>query len=468
MKQAMLLTIMLLILTTLNAQVAINSNGANPNASAMLDISSTNKGVLITRMTSTQRKAISNPEAGLLVYDTDRQTIYLFDGTDWHPFSTTVDNALPPLQRSYPGTYQHSKYGTAVAIHANYAVVGAPWDGTDGVTMGAAFVYIRDNGAWKLHAKLVPSNGSLEDDFGASVDIFNNTIVVGAPKKTISNQANRGRAYVFQLEGNTWVQKAGLQASNGVADDEFGTSVSVSGITIAVGAPYTDYQGHSNAGSVYVFKLENNFWNQKATLNCPNPGSGYFYGTSVELQLNKLLIGAPGGYVDGYAGAAFFHVNNDGAAVTWSLSSTLLPVENMQSRMQFGFSLAMTSDTVLVGAPRYDWIGGGTDGGLWAIFRPQNNGATWLFWDAFGSWDENAQEGYSVSLDGSVCYIGAPHWGSEKGRVLVASYGKSYYVHNVDPMVKGLFGTVVAAYNGYYIVGAPSNEGPTVNFGIKK
>jgi hypothetical protein len=402
----------------------------------------------------------------LLVYDTDRQTIYLFDGGEWHPFSITTDKVLPPLQRSYPGTSQQSQYGIAVAIHGNYAVVGAPRDVADGQSIGAAFVYVRENGAWKLQTKLVPSNGSSGDDFGASVDIFNDIIVVGAPKKTISNQEKRGRAYVFQREGNVWVQKAGLMASNGVAEDEFGSSVSVSGITIAVGAPNTDYQGFANAGSVYVFKLENSFWNQKAIINCPNPGNNYLYGFSLELYLNKLIAGAPGGWVDNYTGAAFTHVNNDGAAVTWTLTSTLLPVDNMQEKMQFGFSVAMSSDTVLVGAPRYDWAGGGTDGGMWSVFYTAN-GLNWFFLKAYGSYDKDAQEGYSVSIDGSDCYIGTPYWGSNKGRVAIVSNAKWKYVYNVDPLINGWFGSAVAGHNGYYIIGAPSVEGPTINFGIK-
>ena len=86
-----------------SSQVPINNNGNNPPATSMLDVSSTTKGMLIPRMTSAQRKAIGNPEMGLLVYDTDRQTIYLFDGVNWKPMMFTIDGNLPPISRQPDG-----------------------------------------------------------------------------------------------------------------------------------------------------------------------------------------------------------------------------------------------------------------------------------------------------------------------------------------------------------------------------
>ena len=74
---------------TLNAQQNVGIGTSTPNASAQLDVSSTNKGALIPRMTTTQRKAISAPAAGLLVFDMDKKTIYMHDGIKWHPFLTT-------------------------------------------------------------------------------------------------------------------------------------------------------------------------------------------------------------------------------------------------------------------------------------------------------------------------------------------------------------------------------------------
>ncbi|MEO1514229.1 MAG: hypothetical protein AAFV95_04430 [Bacteroidota bacterium] len=70
-------------ITPLQAQLAINSDGSLPDSSAMLDISSTDKGFLIPRLTTTQRNNISNPASGLLVYDSNQQSFWYFNGTDW-------------------------------------------------------------------------------------------------------------------------------------------------------------------------------------------------------------------------------------------------------------------------------------------------------------------------------------------------------------------------------------------------
>src|SRR5215216_3898799 len=82
-----------------SSQVAINNNGNNPATTSMLDVSSTTKGMLIPRMTSAQRKAITNPEIGLLVYDIDRQTIYLFEGQKWKPMMTATESTAPLVSR---------------------------------------------------------------------------------------------------------------------------------------------------------------------------------------------------------------------------------------------------------------------------------------------------------------------------------------------------------------------------------
>jgi hypothetical protein len=85
----------IIIVTTLPTQVSINTTGNNPSSSAMLDVSSTNKGFLMPRMTTVQRNAIANPEAGLFVFDLDKQTAYMFDGATWRSMMFMSNNQLP-------------------------------------------------------------------------------------------------------------------------------------------------------------------------------------------------------------------------------------------------------------------------------------------------------------------------------------------------------------------------------------
>ena len=83
-KLTILLTAVLFTALSTMAQVAINTDGTSPDASAMLDVKSTEKGILIPRMTTAQRTGISSPAQGLMVYDTDLDAFYFYDGTEWH------------------------------------------------------------------------------------------------------------------------------------------------------------------------------------------------------------------------------------------------------------------------------------------------------------------------------------------------------------------------------------------------
>jgi hypothetical protein len=103
-----------------------------------------------------------------------------------------------------------------------------------------------------------------EGHFGTSLSILGDTIVVGAPDASDDEFGNPGAAYVYVLDGSKWIRQAILKASNPGSGDKFGCSVSISGDTIVVGAPYEDSSATgvngdgdddnaSGSGAVYVF-----------------------------------------------------------------------------------------------------------------------------------------------------------------------------------------------------------------------
>src|SRR5687767_2225383 len=176
-----IICILLLIITSITSvsQVAINTSGiTNAASSSMLDVSSTSKGILLPRMSSSQRKAIANPETGLLVYDTDRQTIYLFDGENWRPMMVTADHLASLIPRIPSGVKPYGQFGSAVDIDGNYAVVGAPQDTANNIQSGSIYIYFKENGTWKQQAKITAPNAVSGDQFGTSVSIKDDVIVV--------------------------------------------------------------------------------------------------------------------------------------------------------------------------------------------------------------------------------------------------------------------------------------------------
>ena len=141
------------------------------------------------------------------------------------------------------------QFGYSVNIYDNTAIVGTPFDDDAGSASGAAYVYTTtDNWASRTEKKLTASDASGNDNFGKSVSIYDNTAIVGA----IYDDNRPGAAYVFTRSGTNWTQQQKLTASDAAANDEFGTSVGIYGDSAIIGARFDDDAG-SNSGSAYVF-----------------------------------------------------------------------------------------------------------------------------------------------------------------------------------------------------------------------
>lgn len=124
-------------------------------------------------------------------------------------------------------------------------------DDDNGGDSGSAYLYTRSNGVWSEQAKLLPSDGAVNDRFGVSVSVSGNTAVIGNARDD-DNGGDSGSAYVFDLTGATGVvnEVAKLLPSDGAANDFFGNSVAVSGNTAVIGGLFFD-----RSNLAYVFDL---------------------------------------------------------------------------------------------------------------------------------------------------------------------------------------------------------------------
>jgi len=300
---------------------------------------------------------------------------------------------------------------------------------------GAAYVFTRSGTSWTQQAYLKASNADSGDLFGWSVAISDNTLVVGAIGEASSaagDQANNsaaftGAAYVFTRSGTTWSQQAYLKASNANAVDNFGTSVAISGDTLVVGAIEEDSDGTSegdnsanNAGAAYVFSRSGTTWTQQAYLKASNADAGDRFGTSVAISGDTLVVGASGedsratgGEADdsaGGAGAAYVFTRN---GTTWS-QQAYLKASNAESSDSFGFSVAISGDTLVVGAIGEDSSvsGGEADdsaGGAGAAYVFTRNGSTWsqqAYLKASNA-ETNDRFGTGVAISGDTLVVGA-------------------------------------------------------------
>jgi hypothetical protein len=228
-------------------------------------------------------------------------TVHLYDltGNDWEPRQTLRVSGLRPGAR----------FGASVALGATWLVVGAPEEGS--AHEGVAYVFSRNG---DLKRPIHPSDGRLNDRFGTSVAVDGNIIVVGAPyADDLKVFYNFGAAYVFDAE--TGDQKAKLQAADSFrsGDLQFGTSVAILGNRIVVGAPGDDppdqeeLKPQESAGSAHLFTQSERGWERANLLprdSSPRPGRQL--GISVTIDQNKIAVGAIGD------GAAYLFKREDG------------------------------------------------------------------------------------------------------------------------------------------------------------
>ena len=209
-------------------------------------------------------------------------------------------------------------------------------------------------------AKLTASDGAASDYFGTSVAISGDTVVVGARDATVSGHFQQGSAYVFVEPAGGWSTTssytAKLTASDGAAGDSFGISVAISGDTVVVGAFWAQIDGNTNQGAAYVFVKPAGGWATTSTyaakLTASDGTLNDNFGWSVAISGDTVVVGSSNALIGGHTnqGAAYVFVKPAGVWATTSIYAAKLTASDGAAKDFFGFSVAINSDTVVVGA----------------------------------------------------------------------------------------------------------------------
>ena len=181
-------------------------------------------------------------------------------------------------------------FGGSVFISGDYAIVGAFGDGDSGLTSGSAYILKRDDMSWNGQAKLVASDGAAGDYFGWSVSISGDYAIVGACRDD-DNGDDSGSVYIYKRDGTTWSQQSKITASDSAACDYFGVSVSISGDYAIVGAGCDDDNG-ANSGSSCPFKRNGTTWSQQAKITASDGAADDNFGSSVSISGDHAIVGA--------------------------------------------------------------------------------------------------------------------------------------------------------------------------------
>lgn len=250
-----------------------------------------------------------------------------------------------------PDVTKDNFFGWSVSVSGNTMAVGASFDDGNTKMSGSAYVFERDGSSWIRKAKLTASDGAKFDSFGGSVSVSGDTVVVGAYGEGSKGDAS-GSVYVFEKPDGGWAdmtESAKLAAADGAEDDQFGFEVSVCGDIVVVGI-YNHTDGKMDfRGSAYVFeKNADGEWTQAPKLT-PTVGKKVdYFGTSVSVSGDTVVVGAFRDNSIGVAsGSAYiFEKDNDGA---WPQTAKLTASDGAENDL-FGRNVSISGDTVVVGA----------------------------------------------------------------------------------------------------------------------
>jgi hypothetical protein len=181
-------------------------------------------------------------------------------------------------------------FGFSVSISGDVALVGAYGDDDSGTDAGAAYVFRWNGESWEEEDKLLASDGAAGDQFGHAVSISGNVALVGASWDD-DRGADSGAAYVFRWNGSSWEEEDKLLASDGAAGDQFGHAVSISGNVALVGA-YLDDDSGTDAGAAYVFRWNGSSWLEEQKLLASDGDANDRFGSSVSISGDVALVGA--------------------------------------------------------------------------------------------------------------------------------------------------------------------------------
>lgn len=367
---------------------------------------------------------------------------------------------VPSLYGKASNTGAGDQFGWTMSMSGDTLAVGAPAESSNAIgiggdqtnntatSSGAVYVFTRAGGSWAQQAYIKASNTAPAAAFGHSLSLSGDTLAVGAYGEASNatgingNQNNTmatgsGAVYVFVRSGTTWTQEAYIKPSNTGANDQFGYSVSLSGNTLAVGAPLEDSNaqgidgnGANNAmtdsGAAYVFLRTGTTWMQQAYIKASNTGMSDYFGQSVSVSGNTLAVGAYGeasnattiGGNQGdnsapLAGAVFVFLRT---GTTWA-PQAYIKASNAESVDYFGYSLSLSGDTLAVGASFED-SNATTIGGDQSNNGAADSGAVYVFTRSGTTWTQQAYLkasntgsndyfGFSLSLSGDVLAVGA-------------------------------------------------------------
>lgn len=293
-------------------------------------------------------------------------------------------------------------YSVALSEDGLTAAIGAPYNGARGIGAGAAFIYEKTTNGWVRQTRLFAGDPNEGAFFGSCVTLFDDTLVVGAHGDSDLGPES-GAAYVFERNGSTWTQKHKFLRPNGTSFEHFGFSCAIHGNRFIVGAPAANEFGTAS-GAAVAYQQTGTMWQLLQLLTAADGRPGQFFGSSVAMTQDTIVIGAPSDNDLGPSSGAAYIFNNGQVINT----SAKLHGDDTKLGDHYGYSVAVNGSRVIVGAPGAD------------MYPMNETGAAYVY-DSGGFWhlvqklapdvatvNDSALFGYAVAIAGDSIVVGAP------------------------------------------------------------
>ncbi len=364
-------------------------------------------------------------------------------------------------------------YGAAVSLNGNTLAIGAPDRDETGENSGAVYIYVKNNGTWSFQQKLIDKDGTAADNFGVSLSLWGDRLLVGSRLALDDNGVQTGAAYVYERVNQNWDLTSRIVPIAGGTEDYFGYAVALEEDVALISAPQADSTA-TDAGAAYIYRLSNGQWVKETTFVPPTTAKTYdFFGGAVALLGTTALVGrwSDNPVPQTNDGVVYAYVNNDVyLGPGWQPQQTLIASDQAPGDT-FGFSIAVYGQTAFIGAPFrtdecshtgavYVWT---RHSGVWCekqILVPEDKNANQLF-------------GYSVGIFGNAGVIGS-FYDDDNGDYSGSAYiygktdnvwGESFKFVPNDGNVQQLLGSSVAIEGDTIAVGGIGDMTGGVNAG---
>ena len=342
----------------------------------------------------------------------DRTVLPLFIGALFGAPLAAQEPEVPVLQMSESATATdaapYDLLGTAVALQEDTLFVGARGADAIAANGGAVYLFEPDEDGWAQVQKLTGSNTMANDEFGSSLAVSGVRLAVGVPRHDVDAEPDAGRVVLFTFNGASWIESATITPPVPQADAGFGSTIALDDRTLAVGVPGHD-TGIRNEGEVHLYTFDDKTvtWSLEATLVAPDSGENDRFGASLDLVGDLLVVGVEADDDAGIdAGAAWVYRRLDG---TWTPETKLTGTEG-EWFARFACAVAINEDatTIAVGAERSDLFG--VDDGAVMLWDYDPSTGAWSTGPVLGAAGAagTRELGFSVAFDGDRLVAGMP------------------------------------------------------------